>query len=178
MSALSDRLGGPGGQQPPVQLLHACWEQDLAAAQVRLSAGDDVNHRWAWDRIALHYAAHAGHTGLVNLFIDAGAELSARDWDGSTPLMMAASAGRTRAAMQLVRAGAARDVQSSAGNTALHLAMAGKHFDCVRALLWAGATAGIKNDHGLTCEDTLPLTEQPLDLVHLFRVTRRRISRW
>ena len=51
-----------------------------------------MDARDALGRSALHAAARAGHAGIANALIEAGADARARDGDGRTPLLDAASA--------------------------------------------------------------------------------------
>jgi ankyrin repeat protein len=58
----------------------------LAAAEVLLQAGAQVNARDERGRTALHAAAAAGYTDIVQLLLEHGADAAAADADGVTPV--------------------------------------------------------------------------------------------
>jgi Ankyrin repeats (3 copies) len=101
------------------------WESDngraLNPARVLLACGADVHHsREHNDSTALHSAAkHEGNVELIQVLIDAGAELEARDIDGCTAVIHAARYGDTANAQKLLQLGAVYDVQDSTGLTPL-----------------------------------------------------------
>ena len=55
---------------------------------------------------ALMYAANAGHSQVVQLLLDAGAQVDARDNAGYTSLMIAAGSGHAQLVELLLHAGA------------------------------------------------------------------------
>lgn len=80
-----------------VTALHAAlFGRQVKAARRLIEAGADVNAKRAgagWPRAgwtALHYAAGSGFVELIELLIARGAQLSARDAQGRTPLDVAA----------------------------------------------------------------------------------------
>jgi ankyrin repeat protein len=108
------------------QLLSICdWDHGIGVAlnpaRVLLACGADVHHsREHNDSTALHSAAkHYRNPELMQLLIDAGAELEARDNDGCTALIHAARYGDTANAQKLLQLGAVYDVQDSTGLTPL-----------------------------------------------------------
>jgi len=58
----------------------------LATADALLAAGAGVDVRDGRGRTALHHAAAAGYTDAVKLLVERGADLTAADADGVTPL--------------------------------------------------------------------------------------------
>ena len=58
----------------------------LASVRMLLDAGADVNHANAAGDTALHAAAGAGLTSLIQLLADAGATLDVKNANGQTPL--------------------------------------------------------------------------------------------
>ena len=71
----------------------------------------------------LHGAAHYGNTDVVNVLVEAGAEVDARDHHGRTPLMCCNRyCEAARAAARLLAAGADTDAADNGGNTAIHRA--------------------------------------------------------
>jgi hypothetical protein len=65
---------------------------------------------------ALYIAARSGHAAIVRLLIDAGADLSAADREGNTPLHIAAY-GDTAVVRLLLEAGAHAKARNKAGQT-------------------------------------------------------------
>ncbi|KAI8513321.1 hypothetical protein Bbelb_099600 [Branchiostoma belcheri] len=58
----------------------AVWRGDVQTVRRELLAGRDVNQRFKWaDRTALHVASWHGQTGVVELLIQHGADVGARD---------------------------------------------------------------------------------------------------
>lgn len=89
--------------------MHACM-------QVALAREED-------ERTALHVACAEGHLPVVQLLLQHGASLSARDFDGWSPLHCAAYYGDPRVTGALLQAGAAaEDVSPATGATPLLLA--------------------------------------------------------
>jgi ankyrin repeat protein len=62
------------------------------AAQILLEAGVDVNATNEADFTPLHCAAFTGLNELVQLFVERGANINARDWRGRTPFRLAEGA--------------------------------------------------------------------------------------
>jgi len=88
-----------------------------------------VNARYGNDLTVLMWAAgYADGAGaldavaVVNLVLDRGAAIDARDNRGRTALMIAADAGHAGIVDLLLRRGAARDLKDREGKTALDLA--------------------------------------------------------
>ena len=67
----------------------ATWKGHLEAVAYLLEAGSDVhvhNTNEHWGTTALHAAAHANHAAIIQVLIDAGADVNAMDLQGRTPL--------------------------------------------------------------------------------------------
>jgi ankyrin repeat protein len=103
-----------------------------AGARVNLNDEEDYDSEREWELTQpLHAALHnerckGGNAKLVQVLIDAGADLEARDEDEETPLMLAAQANvdaRTNVAA-LVAAGADLFAVDAEGKTARQLAEA------------------------------------------------------
>ena len=95
---------------------------------------------------ALILASKNGHTDIVKLLFQKGADLENQNKDGSTALMLASDNGHTEIVKILVEPhiwnGASLNVQDKNGNTALILASKNGHTDIVELLLEKGAPPG------------------------------------
>ncbi|MFE6822758.1 ankyrin repeat domain-containing protein [Streptomyces sp. NPDC057690] len=87
----------------------------------------------------------------VDLLLRAGADPSAADAEGTTPLYAACVQGNADTARRLLEAGAPPDVESAglgAEGTPLCAAACWGHIDTVRILLAHGADPNLREDHG------------------------------
>ena len=85
----------------------------------------------------LHDAALSGHSEIVQLLLDKGAGIEAKDDESSsTALYHAASWGRREVAALLIEKGANVNARNKAGHTPLHAALANEHKE-IAALLKA-----------------------------------------
>ena len=83
----------------------------------------DVNHRDSDSNTVLHWAVEQTHTGVVQLLIDAGADIETKDNHGHPPLHYACDSGALDIVKMLVEAGAGvRDTTENGGSTCLTLA--------------------------------------------------------
>jgi len=104
----------------------------------------------------LHAAAGRAGTNVIQLLLDRGAELDARDPRQSTPLHHAALASNADAASVLVANGANVNATNYFGCTPLHTAISinnvrGRDRDpVVKILLRAGADVNVQSKRGLT----------------------------
>ena len=110
---------------------------------------------------ALCYAIMEGHSSVVKVLIEAGADVNEHDEDGITLLMDAALKGQDQVVHTLIRAGA--DVHAisryyswlvAAGSTALHFAADTNSIPCGVLLVEAGADMTVRNND----------SKSPLDL--------------
>ena len=114
----------PVGGQPVLLAAAGTEEDDAAGVQLLLRHKARVDARDARGRSALHEAAFAGHAGICEALLDAGADANARDGEGRTPLLDAARAGALPALEALVAAKAEVQASDGQGANALHLACA------------------------------------------------------
>jgi hypothetical protein len=122
---------------------------DQMAATTAADRGDDK-------AAGFHQAALRGNLQAVRRYIEAGANLNAREpGGGSTPLLIAAMFGHPEVARALIDAGADVNQKNNDGTTPLLAAALFAHPQIVRALLDAGADKSIRNASGAT----------PLDVV-------------
>lgn len=85
-------------------------------------------------------AADNGHTEVVGLLIDSGADkCKARRHDEATPLYIAAQKGHWQVVQLLVQAEVEINKATTEGATPLHTAVENAHRDVVHVLIMAGA---------------------------------------
>lgn len=85
------------------------WKGHLDAVAFLLKSGAHVhahNHNDHWGTSPLHAAAHANQSAIVQLLIDAGADVNAKDTNGKTPLFHTTLHKATAAAKILSKHGA------------------------------------------------------------------------
>lgn len=106
---------------PDEDLRKATREGDVEAARRALAQGADVNKRGSGRSggTALMHAAGGGHSDVVLLLIEKGADVNAQDRDGATALMDAALGGAEDAAHILIESGAAVNSMGKEGGTPL-----------------------------------------------------------
>ena len=95
----------------------------------------DVNHRDADNHTVLHYMSAEGDADVVQVLIDAGADIEMKNCDGRSPLHCACTSGVLDVVKKLVRAGAGvRDTDNN-GDTCLTLAAYFGHTETVHYLV-------------------------------------------
>ena len=105
------------------QLILASRTGDLQKVKDLLNERAEVNTRDKDENTPLMISADKGHLKVVELLIDAGADIDAVDGHlGYTSLMKAADKTRVRVAKLLVEKGADINAKSKYGRTALELA--------------------------------------------------------
>jgi uncharacterized protein len=95
-------------------------------------------------------AASAGDLAKVKDCLIAGADVNAKNANGSTALMLAAQEGHLAVVQSLLAAKADVNLTAGSGNTALLLAAQEGHGDVVQALIAAGADINAKRGGGVT----------------------------
>lgn len=101
-------------------------------------------------------AVITGNTAVIKQYIEAGADLNAKDpIGGSSPLISACLFGKTEIARMLIDAGADLNLQNNEGSTALHTAAFFCYPEIVKMLLQKGADKTIKNNYGKTAYESV-----------------------
>ena len=100
---------------------------------------------------ALHYASAEGDADVVQLLIDAGADIEIKNSDGRCPLHNACEAGALDNVKMLVRAGAGVNVTDNKGDTCLTVAAIFGHTETVRYLV---GLPEVEINHGAANNDT------------------------
>ena len=116
-----------------------------------LDKGMDVNSTMGELGItALMAAANKGHSDLVSLLLERGADPDIRTDDGDTALIGAALDGHSDIVSLLLGAGAKVDAKDKNGTTALMAAAWNGHHEVVEILLQNGADVNAKTPEGVT----------------------------
>ena len=130
------------------RLCPAMWE-DPAVCQVFIGTGADIETKNDGGRSPLHLASRSGTLTTVKMLVEAGADVRAVNYQGSTCLFFAAYCGHTDIVRYLVGLPEVDlNHQISKNHTALHLAVQEKHADMVQVLIDAGADIETTNDEG------------------------------
>ncbi len=163
---------------PSQQLIEAAFHGDLVTAKARLEDGVDIDARYsgspsafrgddggtpiaAGEWTALHAAASALQAEVVEILIEAGANLDLDDGHGATALAMCVDVydrqhQKDDCALLLIKAGAKVNTKTGiyidgiGGHTPLHRAVCWNQKRAVFALIEAGADVNAKDDGGGT----------------------------
>lgn len=108
--------------ETPLMLAALKKQESLVSSLIQ--RGADVN-RSGWT--PLHYAATAGHSGIIRLLLEHHAYIDADSPNGTTPLMMAAYYGSPEATKLLLEEGADPLIRNHQGLTAMDFAANGPH---------------------------------------------------
>jgi len=95
-------------------------------------------------------AAKASNTTKVEQLLRKGADVNAKQKDGTTALMLTAARGHTETVKVLIDAGTDVNAVSENGNTGLMFAAFNGHTETVKALIDAGAAVNATSETGLT----------------------------
>ena len=121
-------------------------ESTITPAQSITSASNvskQINARGGIHGNALHAASYEGHDKIVQIWLDRGAEIDARDVSGRTALQIASSEGHNQIVEMLLDRGANVNARDDSGNTALHAASSRGHDKIVQILLDRGAKSKV-----------------------------------
>ena len=113
-------------------LFAAVDEKQISIVRLLLGIGADVNVKNTHNTV-LHSASSYDSPDLMELLLEHGAEIEAKDGDGDTPLLWAAVCGKIKTVTLLLRLGA--DPKAAGGSgTAMDWAIRMGHEDIVRIL--------------------------------------------
>jgi hypothetical protein len=123
--------------------------RDLAEHLIAKHPGH-VNARGGEEETPMHVAAGEGHSDILSLLIDYGADVNGRGKYGDTPLHRALENARPEAEQFLLNRGADIDIQNGYSNTALMYAMYYGRVEFARILLERGAMIDARGNDGWT----------------------------
>jgi ankyrin repeat protein len=146
---------GSGGMSA---LQHAAYDGDLDGVVAALTEGSLVDARDDGNWTALHWVVDMGAAGgprdkIIEALLDAGADIEARDLEGSTPIMVACRSGSGDLARQLARSGADIGTRNSKGWTTLMEAAAAGDTSMVIFLLEQDVDPSAREESGRTALD-------------------------
>jgi ankyrin repeat protein len=133
-------------------LMKAVEHDDVDRVRALIAEGVNVSALEPNGDAPLVMAAYKGHTEIVRLLLEAGADVTAVDPGmRATALHAAAYAGRTDAARLLIEHGVEIDKQGPVnGYTALHDAIWQNNVDAAAVIIEAGASLALKSHDGET----------------------------
>ncbi len=111
---------------------------------------EHVNARGGFKVTPMHAAASAGHSDILSLLIEHGADLKARDVIGDTALHRASRNARLEAGQCLLNRGADIDARNRYNNNALIYATLQGHAEFARMLLEHGAVIDARCQYNKT----------------------------
>lgn len=154
-------------------LSFAASRGDIGLVRKLCQLGADVNYTAPEGGTALLSAIKQGHTEVVNLLVDiGGADINARNRQGSSPLMVACLAQQPEVVASLLARGADPRVINHHGNTALIIALSIQNIEITDLLLQSGQELAVnsKNESSHSAMDyaaTLPLAEDRIRITNI-----------
>ncbi|KAJ8674380.1 hypothetical protein QAD02_005642 [Eretmocerus hayati] len=134
---------------------------DAGTVGIFIENGGDLNSRYEDGTTILHWAVQKGNIVIVNMILDAGANITLASNKGNTPLHTAVAGNLKEIVEILLKHAASHQFNdfpniktTNSGSTALHVACKKGNFDIVQLLLQYGAVYNIKNNK----------KEKPVDL--------------
>jgi ankyrin repeat protein len=133
------------------ELADAAMKRNGGAVRSLLQRKADVNAPQLDGTTALHWAVRLDDLDTADLLIRAGANVSAANRAGATPMQLAALNGNAAMVEKLIKAGADSNVPlTPSGDTALMMASRTGKTDAIKVLLDGGAQVNTKETWGGT----------------------------
>lgn len=144
--------GGIGFVEYSTPLTKAVGSDDLEEAKELLINGADPNGKDEnYDKITpLFLAVENGNVEMVEMLLNFGAKVNARDRSKQTPLMRLDDDATPELVELLIRHGAKVDAVDKEGSSALIMAAASANAGVLKALIDAGADVRLRNKAGQT----------------------------
>lgn len=101
-------------------------------------------------RVPLNLAAKYGKTNVAEIFVEKGAAMEAREFEGMTPLHLAAKKGHYEMVEYLLKQGVSVDKRNNQNQTSLHTAAQNGFRGIVRLLLQSGADPRLRDEDNLS----------------------------
>ena len=138
----------------PLHYIATATSVPRTAIEAIIRAGGDINVRDKYANTPIHWAAMAGNPAGISNLLALGADPSAQNYDGETPLHAAASIHlqtSVQCCRALIAAGASPNTQeNSRSETPLHRAAAENNADIITVLLEAGANINARDEDSYT----------------------------
>ncbi|MFN0201464.1 MAG: ankyrin repeat domain-containing protein [Bacteroidia bacterium] len=128
--------------------LSACNRANMSVINAYLELGIDVNAYDSGHANALTKATEGNHTTVIELLVQAGANLEDKDGDGDTPLQTSINWSNRAATRKLLELGANPQCESKYGWTPLTRAIKDYNEEVVKLLLESGADVNYKSSEG------------------------------
>jgi len=135
-----------------LSLSKAVSEEDIDLVRELIAQGENINGKDEnYDKITpLFVAVEHGNIEIVQLLLEAGAKVNARDGEKQTPLMRLDDDSTPELVELLLRHGAKVNLTDNENNTALIFAADRANTEVVKALIDAGADVNVVNKNGQT----------------------------
>ncbi|MFC1781833.1 ankyrin repeat domain-containing protein [Planctomycetota bacterium] len=144
---IAELLRKNGAEESTPSLLGALTNGDIEQIKLLISQGADVNTKTgSQGQMPLHLAIQWGNTEIAELLIDSGADVSATNTRGLTPLHLA---GSKEIAELLIAKGADVNAKDNFGYTPFDW-RAGRNKDIAELLITEGADVNAKGDEGFS----------------------------
>jgi tRNA A-37 threonylcarbamoyl transferase component Bud32 len=137
--------------------------------ETHLKQEGEIRDKLDKDRTYLHYAVYRGKRDIVDLLIESGCEVDARDYNGRSPLHYAVANMKIQLIQVLVENGAEVNGVDNEGKTPLHYAALCGYGEIAFKLLCMGADPNLDDNFGMhpldyctdkVCEETIQSTFQ------------------
>mmetsp|Transcript_36037 Transcript_36037/g.112648 ORF Transcript_36037/g.112648 Transcript_36037/m.112648 type:complete len:402 (-) Transcript_36037:116-1321(-) len=137
------------------QLWNVSQVGDVDEANILVMKGANVSWRHPdfVFRSPMHNAAEEGHTALVQMLLEEGADPHAGDLRGLTALHLAAMRDRLDVVKLLLKVGADPNALSTDKWTPLQMASLTRSVKCIRTLILSGADKAMRNSLGVSAAE-------------------------
>jgi ankyrin repeat protein len=173
----SGQAGEKGGDQDPkvteadpaFRMIRAVRAGDMEELKSMLAKGYDVDLRNKLTGVtSLHMAATVNNVDMIEVLLEAGAEIDAKTKEGLTPLHLATGTNRVEAVKLLLEKGANIEAKDNRGNTPLHMTVL-QGWDLTEYLLDKGADIQARCNGGLTPLHRAAMTGKKKTIVLLLK---------